>query len=99
MAGKASVSCGEFLDIQHAEELKQRFLDALDKCADTYIINAQKVTKVDSAGIQIILGFFKRVEQQGATIAWKQPSEDFIQAATLLGVNKPLNLEQYVGVK
>lgn len=96
MAQKTTVSCGTDLNIQNAQGLKERLIKALSK-APTCTLNGSKVERVDSAGMQLLIAFFKEAEQSNVTIKWQAPSESLIKAGRLLGVIEPLKLETYSG--
>ncbi|MEE4246633.1 MAG: STAS domain-containing protein [Kangiellaceae bacterium] len=92
MATKTTVSCGQYLDIQHAAELKARLLKAVDKQPSQCVLTANKVERVDSAGLQLIYAFMKELDQMGTAVSWKQPTESLQTGAKLLGMTELLNL-------
>jgi anti-anti-sigma factor len=92
MGMKTTVSCGTHLDIRQAEKLKERLLAALEKEAIHYTLIGSKVEKVDSAGLQLIVSFIRRVQAEGGKVIWQKPSDELVKASQLLGLTAAINL-------
>ncbi|WP_144394483.1 STAS domain-containing protein [Pleionea sediminis] len=93
MGTKTSVSCGEQLNIQHVEGLKDRLIKALDKEPEYCTLNVSKVEKVDSAGLQLLYAFLKESDKRKINIHWQNPSEAFLTSVALLGLSEELKLQ------
>ena len=91
MAIKTSFSCGNLLDISAAAALHGRLRKSLEK-SSTIELKADAVTKADTAGLQLLLALLREVESTGGSIVWKKPSDELMQAACLLGMDKQLGL-------
>jgi ABC-type transporter Mla MlaB component len=91
MSTKTSLSLGASLSILQASKLHQRLGISLEK-SSTIELKADKVQKVDSAGLQLILSLKKEVDTCGGELSWKNPSIALLEAARLLGLFEDLGL-------
>jgi anti-anti-sigma factor len=82
---KASVNCGEALNISNAANLYDQLQKALEK-SSAIELDAASVEKVDTAGLQVIVALGRELEKSGGSIVWKNPSDTLMQAATTLGL-------------
>lgn len=92
MAKKTTITLGDALDIAHASKLKERLRSCLAKNLPVQI-TADKVEKVDSAGLQLMCSFIKQVETMGNTVTWHKTSDPIYTIAALLGLTGNLKLE------
>ncbi|NVJ49499.1 MAG: STAS domain-containing protein [Gammaproteobacteria bacterium] len=92
MTVKASFACGSELNIQSADKLKARLLKTLEKDVEQFVLNASKVERVDSAGLQLLAAFIREVVARGAVVQWQKPNDTFLNATKLLGMNSALQL-------
>lgn len=93
MAEKTSFSCGNNLDIFHVDKLKQRLESALER-GQTIVLKADKVERVDTAGLQLIIALKKKIEADGGSIVWQKPTQTLLDIAKLLGVDSILELKE-----
>ncbi|PCJ50000.1 MAG: hypothetical protein COA74_04215 [Gammaproteobacteria bacterium] len=91
MSKRSTLSLPERLDISEAESLRERMNKALEKDAEAYDIKADKVTRADSAGLQLLLSFSGAVSKLGKEMKITHPSDEFLAAAELLGVTELLD--------
>lgn len=91
MTAKTSFSCGGLLDITVAVNLQNRLRKSLEK-SSTIELKAESVKKADTAGLQLFVALSREVENTGGRLIWKQPSEELIKAASLLGLDDTLGL-------
>lgn len=91
MSKKTTVSLGAALDIAHASGLKARLVSALGKNMSVTLVS-DKVERADTAGLQLIYAFIKKVEQQGNKVQWQKPSDALINASEILGLHNELQL-------
>ena len=91
MSKKTTVSLGNALDIMHASGLKTRLTTALAKNMPVVLIS-DKIEKADTAGLQLIYAFIKKVEHNGHSITWQKPSATLYQACELLGMSQAIKL-------
>lgn len=87
-----AISCEESLDIRQVDELKPKLLQALE-AEQAITIQAQKVERADTAGLQLLATFFIDARARELAIKWDAPSETLIKAANLIGLGAVLGLE------
>lgn len=63
---------------------------------DGVVLDASEVVKVDAAGLQLLLCFYRTAAKFHKPIAWRSPSEEFIESAHILGLDEELALVQTV---
>ena len=90
-AHKASVQCGEALTIAQAVEFHQKLKTAMDE-GSTIELDASGVEKVDTAGLQLVVGLQRELDKVGGKLVWKQPSDVVKQAAVTLGLADRLSI-------
>jgi len=91
MANKTQFSCGAALDIMHLENLKPRIEKAVEKKLPIVFI-ADKVERMDTSGLQLLLSAVKTIEQQGMTVSWQNPSDALVKACQLFGASSLLKI-------
>lgn len=86
-----TVDCGDALTVANAANIHQKLQAALN---DSSAINlkADKVEKVDTAGLQLFVALSKEAERVGGQITWQQPSDALKQAAVTLGLTQSIGL-------
>ena len=91
MSDKTTLTLPERLDIAQADSVKDRMNKALAKDASIVEIKADKVERVDSAGIQLLLSFKAAVLENDKEIILLKPSDELLAAAELLGSTELLD--------
>ena len=91
MSNKTTLTLPERLDIAQADSVKERMNKALAKDASIVEIKADKVERVDSAGIQLLLSFKAAVLENDKEIILLKPSDELLAAAELLGSTELLD--------
>lgn len=92
MTSKTSFSCGECVDIVNVSSLYQRLQKSLQK-SSTIELKADKVTKADTAGLQLFAALAQEVASKGGKVIWKNPSEALLSTAQQLGLTAILMLD------
>ncbi|ARN74983.1 STAS domain-containing protein [Oceanicoccus sagamiensis] len=92
MTNRTSFSCGENLDIAHANSMHQRLQKSLQKSA-VIELKADKVSKADTAGLQLLAALAIEVTRRGGHLIWKKPSDTLLTTAQQLGLSQALMLE------
>ncbi len=85
------IHCGEALLLEMVIPEKE----ILKKVFDTnkpILIDASKISKIDAAGMQLILNFVLEASRKNLSINWQSPSEVLIEKAFILGMNRLLDL-------
>lgn len=83
--------CGEALTISHAAEISQRLKSTIETSLNIALV-ADKVEKVDTSGLQVLISFKKEIEKVGGNLIWDSVSETVYTAADFLGVKEQLSL-------
>ncbi len=91
MKEKTCITLGELLCITNAESMYKRFIKALS-VSNTIEIKADKVQKVDTAGLQIVVAVKRKLDKSGGNIMWNKPSKELIDSARILGVSSIIGL-------
>ena len=83
------VELEDVVDISKVEGL----LESLKKSADKggqIKVDASKVTRIDTAGLQLMFSFQKTLNDQHGQVTIVNPSDDFMKNARLVGFNEVL---------
>lgn len=56
------------------------------------MIKASEVRKVDAAGLQLLLSFCRTADKFHKSIEWKDPSEELLESAQVVGLENELAL-------
>lgn len=75
------------LTIHEVSEIKKGLLDLADNNPGEkeYVINGADVKDVDAAGIQVLLSFYKTLQNRGAKVSLKESSDTLIRMLKLSG--------------
>ena len=92
MSDKTTLTLPEQLDISQVDSLKDRMDKSLAKDVSIFELSADKVERVDSAGIQLLLSFKNAVKEANKEFKLLKPSDEFLAAADLLGTTELLEL-------
>jgi len=93
MSDKATFTLPEQMDIAHVESIKDRMDKTLEKKVSIIEVKAEKVERMDSAGMQLLLSFRMAIIDSGKEMTLVKPSDDLLAAAELLGTTELLELE------
>ena len=91
---KTSITLPDKLDISAVISLKSRLEKALEKDANEIEVSGQNVENVDSAAVQLLLSFQKKVLSVGKEIRFVKTSDKMVAGVKLLGASSLLNLEE-----
>ncbi|MDX1694635.1 MAG: STAS domain-containing protein [Ketobacteraceae bacterium] len=93
MAKSNVVKLPEKLDISGVEALFREFRDLVEK-GGSVRLDASRVKRADTAGMQLLYSLQKTLAEQGAKAAVADPSEDFMTCVRLTGFDKVLAFNQ-----
>ncbi len=83
------------MDIASAEQLHVTLEAAL--AAGTAIsLKGANVSKIDTTGVQLLLGLFREAEKQHLDVAWCEPSETIVNAVDLFNLKNDVGLTRGV---
>jgi len=88
MSDKTTLTLPEQLDITQVDSIKDRMNVTLEKDASKVEVKADKVERLDSAGIQLLLSFKAAVEGAEKEFVLLKPSDEFLAGAALLGTTE-----------
>jgi anti-sigma B factor antagonist len=74
--GKITIGEGDMV-------LRDRVVDLLDKGSHAIVLNLEKVTYMDSAGIGELVACYKRAKEKGGTVKLLNPSGKVLDLLTL----------------
>lgn len=79
----------EVLDITLVFQYYEKFNQILNS-HKTVTIDAEKVTKVDGAGLQLLATFIQSAQRLNVEVTWAGVSDDFKKSAALIGLSEQL---------
>jgi len=79
--------------VREAESLKHALHTAEDSSGD-FIVEAGAVERIDTAGLQLLLGFASRLRLMQRRLIWGSVSPAFRQSASQLGLAPALGLPE-----
>lgn len=85
------VDLPENLTIATAELLHQQLEPIVEKHQDV-ILNAEHVSRVDTAGLQLLYAFFTEQQQHQLSVDWQSVPATLSDGASLLGLSEALSL-------
>ena len=88
------IDCGSNLTIDGAAEFLGR-LRCVPAEVSNVTLHTEALERVDAAGLQILIAFFKEARTRGMKVSCGQPSKVLIEAAWLLGLSEELGLSKY----
>lgn len=91
MAAPLVVDLPENLTIATAELLHQQLEPVVEKHQDV-ILNAEHVSRVDTAGLQLLYAFFTEQQQHQLGVNWQSVPAALSDGAHLLGLSEALSL-------
>lgn len=85
----------ERMDIASADQVHVSLEAALEGGAPIEL-NGEKVVRLDTAGVQIMISFFSEAENQHIDVAWKKPSSTICEVFSFLNLASAVGLEDAV---
>lgn len=98
MSESVSIELPERLDIASAERIHMQLEQVLEQgCAIDLIGTA--VQKIDTAGVQILTGFFAEAMNQHLVVNWQDVSDSITETFSFLNLTAAVGLDQQAGAK
>ena len=91
MAKPKVIKLADKVDISKVENLLQELKEAAEH-GGTMEIDASAVSGIDTAGLQLLFSVKKTLEDQGSKMEILDPSQEFVNAACLVGFDTVLAL-------
>lgn len=85
VSGDSVIMLGESVTIKDVRRFYSQLAGYID-CQTSLCIDASAVKKIDTAGLQMLLGFVKKKLDQNVVIKWLGPTEEVLNKARTLGV-------------
>ncbi len=87
----AKIKLEGVLSIKNIQELKAKLDEALAQQKDI-VFDAAKLERVDTAALQLMAAFAKKLHENGFSLTWSKPSHDIIDIAQLLAMKEAVSL-------
>lgn len=87
----ATLHCGTHFDLPSIKD-QLLLLNNLIESKKQIFIDAKDISRIDTAGLQVLLSFYLTCSHHKLSVKWLNPSQPLIQAATLLGADQLLGL-------
>ena len=81
------------IDISCISTLKDS-LSSLTTNAELISIDASQVERIDTAGLQLLLSFIKKMEIKHSAVNFISPSNEFVSAIKTLGLENSFSINQ-----
>lgn len=85
------IDCGDTLSIADVSTLYTEILTLLAD-GQQITLDVSKITRIDTAAIQLIYAFYNESLLLGYKISWHQPSDVFCQSVSSLGLAEKMNI-------
>ncbi len=86
------ITFDDTLDITMAATYFEKFTEMLNQ-HKSIVLDGEGIERIDGAGLQLLLGFFKAAESLHVTIKWQMCSEVLIKSAKLSGLSNSLAID------
>lgn len=94
MSEQVTVDLPENLTIASADTLHANLEPYISGSQDV-LLNAAEVTRVDTAGLQLMYVFIETLKKSSANVSWGAPSNALLDAANQLGITEQLGLKTH----
>jgi ABC-type transporter Mla MlaB component len=92
-SNESIVHCGSHMDLSSVVSQKETLLEALH-IKKSICLEASEISKIDTAGIQLLLNFVLAAKDANIIWYWKNPATQLINMAELLGIDRLLAIKQ-----
>ncbi len=97
MSDRAELVLPDRMDIASAEQLHVTMEAAIEQ-GNPIELNGEKVVRLDTAGVQLLLSFCAEAEKQHIDVEWKSPSSTLFEVFEFMKLGSAVRLEQVVEV-
>lgn len=87
-----SIHLPETLTIQSVSEEYTRINEILAGIESNITLVADNISNIDTAGLQLLLALVTKIQREGCSFNWQEPSEALIKNAENLGLTDQLQL-------
>lgn len=96
MSDVAVIELPERMDIAAAESTHVTLENVIQQ-GKPVSLSAANVNKLDTAGVQLLVGFFTEAKNQHIDIEWQDPSETILNTFTFLSLSDQVGLGEIAG--
>jgi len=93
--GATLVTLGDHIDIRCAREFYAGLNDALARKTGKIILDAQNLTRIDTATLQLLIACTHEARHLKKTITWQNVKKEFRDCVEVLGASQALGLKQH----
>lgn len=86
-----TIDCGEALTIANVASLHAQFVAALEKTSSIEV-NAAKVEKVDTAGLQLLVAVNHELHKSDNSLIWKSASDVLTESISTCGLSSEITI-------
>lgn len=87
----------ERFTIAQAKQIYDELNNLLEsEAVESIVLDAADVVKIDAAGLQLLLSFYRAAEKIHKPVQWRNPSDEIISCAEILGLSAELALDKTV---
>ena len=86
----SAVQLGDTLTIEHVSDMHADLVRRLG--AKVVVLEAGALTRVDTAGLQLLAAFIRTAENHGTRVEWRAPQSTLHEAARRIGLDGALRL-------
>lgn len=88
-----TLNCGEALTIATASDFHQKVSQALNESSSIELL-ADSVSKIDTAGMQLVVSLKRELERIGGSLTWNKPSDVVTQSIVTLGLKSHFDIDK-----
>ncbi len=88
-----TVNCGETLDISRVSEFYTE-LEMIINEKKPIEFDVSEIERIDISGLQLLLSFYQKINSSGLDFHWKNPSENLLRSASLVGLEGALGFSE-----
>ncbi len=88
-----TVNCGETLDISRVSEFYTE-LEMIINQQKSIEFDVSEIERIDISGLQLLLSFYQKINSSGLGFHWKNPSENLLRSASLVGLEDALGFSK-----
>lgn len=82
------------VDIDSADELKEKLIDLLEEKNRSIIINAEDMEYIDSTGLGMLIGIVKRLKTESNDLIIVNPKPGILKLLSITGLDKVFSVRE-----
>lgn len=81
------------VDIYTSPELKSLIYELIEKKNTNLVINGEKLVYIDSTGLGVLMGIYKKLQEKGLSIQITNLKPNIYKLFDITGLNKVFNIQ------